>query len=75
MTNDVSFTAHSVKLNLNRLGVLSLNDGLPDFGTITLNLQFQSVNPPPPRVPEPESLLLIGIGMLLFALRNRRAMV
>jgi hypothetical protein len=75
LTNDVSFTAHSVQLNLDRLGVFFVNDGLPDFGTITLNLQFQSVNPPPPQVPEPESLLLIGIGMLIFALRNRRAMV
>lgn len=45
---------------------------LTDFGTITLNLSSGQTPPPPPGVPEPATMSLLGLGALGLAAFTRR---
>ena len=57
----VYFDANSVTLNLSHFLVRYLNDNDPDFGTITLNLQFAAP------VPLPGGLVLWASGLALLS--------
>lgn len=60
---DVFFTADSVTLNLDRFLIEFTNSGVPDYGTITLNLQFDTATP----VPLPGSLILLMSGLAFLS--------
>lgn len=67
---DVFFTPDSVTLNLDRMLIRSTDTTVPEFGTITLNLQFETATP----VPLPGSLMLLtsGLAFLSFSMISRR---
>jgi hypothetical protein len=68
--SDITFTGDSVRLFLSDdIGV----DDTDDLGSITLNLQIRTTEPPPPSVPVPGSLALLGLGLVALAGRRRNA--
>ena len=64
-TLNLSWTDNSISLNVDKLGVRSSSGVRANQGQFLLTITTQADTVTPPNVPEPASLGLLGIGLLL----------
>jgi hypothetical protein len=70
-TLNLGFTNDSITLDFGGLGVLGSNTNLGSL-LLTIQVQDDGTQPPPPAVPEPASLTLLGSGLAAAYWRRRR---
>jgi len=68
--SQVLFDAHSVTLKLGDLGILTSGTNL---GRVRLDFTVRELEEPPPPVPEPATLALVGSGLAAVWFRRRGA--